>query len=269
MRRTLDSHERMTHSKTALALMAHPDDAEFLCAGTLALLHLKGWKIHIATMTAGDCGSEQFGPDEISRIRRIEAAQAAALVEGTYHCLESLDGFIAYDRSTSLKAIGLMRAVQPAVVFTHSPQDYLIDHEVTSALARNAAFFAGVPNVKTDPHPPFRPVPHVYYADALEGKDLLGQPITPSLVADVSLVMETKTRMLMCHASQRDWLRKQHGVDEYVDALRTMASQRGRTVGTAFGEGFRQHLGHGYPHDNLLRAELGQQVHCLDSPLPP
>ena len=71
-----------------------------------------------------------------------------------------------------------MRAVQPAVVFTHSPQDYLIDHEVTSALARNAAFFAGVPNVKTDPHPPFRPVPHVDYADAgqglLQGVEVVG-----------------------------------------------------------------------------------------------
>jgi LmbE family N-acetylglucosaminyl deacetylase len=124
----------MTNRKTALALMAHPDDAEFACAGTLALLRQQGWAIHIATLTAGDCGSEHLGPEEISRIRRGEAAQAAAVLDGTYHCLECLDGFIAYDRPTLLKVIGLVRAVRPAVVFTHSPQDYLIDHEVTSGI---------------------------------------------------------------------------------------------------------------------------------------
>ena len=36
-------------SGTALAVLAHPDDAEFLCGGTLALLALRGWEIHVAT----------------------------------------------------------------------------------------------------------------------------------------------------------------------------------------------------------------------------
>jgi LmbE family N-acetylglucosaminyl deacetylase len=253
----------MSHNKTALALMAHPDDAEFTCAGTLALLWQKGWAIHIATLTAGDCGSEQLGPEEISRIRRGEAAGAAAILDGAYHCLECLDGFIAYDPPTLLKVIGLVRAVKPTLVFAHSPQDYLIDHEVASSLVRSAIFFAGVPNVKTEPHPPFRPVPHLYYADALEGKDLLGQPVEPSLVVDVSSVMEMKVRMLTCHASQRDWLKQQHGMDEYVDALKAMAARRGESMGAAFAEGFRQHLGHGYPQNNLLAAELGKTVHAL------
>jgi LmbE family N-acetylglucosaminyl deacetylase len=253
----------MITPKTALALMAHPDDAEFLCAGTLALLRLKGWTIHMATMTAGDCGSEQLGPEEICRIRRVEAAQSAAVLDGTFHCLECLDGFIASDRPTLLRVLGLLRSVKPAVIFAHSPQCYLIDHEVTSALARNAAFFTGVPNVKTDPHPPCRPVPHLYYADAIEGKDQFGQPVTPGMVVDVSSVMETKIRMLTCHASQRDWLRQQHGVDEYVNTLRAMAAARGQTASVAFGEGFRQHLGHGYPQDNLLATELGRLVHSV------
>ena len=40
----------------ALAILAHPDDAEFLCAGTLVRLACeRGWSIHIATMTPGDC----------------------------------------------------------------------------------------------------------------------------------------------------------------------------------------------------------------------
>ena len=102
-------------NKVALACMAHPDDVEFTCGGTLALLHQQGWEIHIATMTPGDCGSEQLGPAEISRIRRVEAANAAAVLGGRFHCLECQDGFIAYDRPTITAAVRLIREVRPAV----------------------------------------------------------------------------------------------------------------------------------------------------------
>ena len=51
----------MQDSKVVLSLLAHPDDAEFMCVGTLALLKQKGWQVHLATMTAGDCGSADLG----------------------------------------------------------------------------------------------------------------------------------------------------------------------------------------------------------------
>ena len=41
----------MTTVRKVLSILAHPDDAEFMCAGTLALLKQKGWEVHIATMT--------------------------------------------------------------------------------------------------------------------------------------------------------------------------------------------------------------------------
>lgn len=251
----------MNDRKVVLALMAHPDDAEFMCAGTLALLKRRGWEIHIGTMTPGDCGSDLLPPEQISGIRCVEAANSVALLGGVYHCLNGEDGFIAYDRPTILKTIALVRKVRPAVMFTHSPSDYLIDHEVASALARNAAFFAGVPNVKTEGAEPFRPVPHLYYVDAVDFKDCLGQPIDPKIVVDISSEMETKTRMLSCHASQRHWLRKQHGVDEFLNRMHSMSKARGELIGARYGEGFRQHLGHGYPQDNLLPAELEDLVH--------
>jgi len=52
-----------------MVITAHPDDAEFMCTGTLALLHERGWEIHIATMAPGDCGTVQYSREEISRIR--------------------------------------------------------------------------------------------------------------------------------------------------------------------------------------------------------
>jgi len=243
--------------------MAHPDDAEFTCCGTLALLHQRGWEVHVATMTPGDCGSEQLGPEEISRIRRVEAADAAAVLDGKHHCLECQDGFIAYDRPTIVKAVALVREVRPAVVFALGPNDYLIDHEVSSALVRNAVFFAGVPNLKTEGLGPLRPVPWLYYADPVEGKDLFGRPVEPDVLVDVSSVIEIKKRMLRCHASQREWLLKQHGMDEYVESMLAMGRARASAIGVEYAEGFRQHLGHGYPQDDLLAAELGELVHCV------
>ena len=251
----------MNEARAALAITAHPDDSEFMCAGTLALLRQRGWEIHIGTMTAGDCGSELLPAEQITGIRCVEAANSVALLGGTYHCLNSEDGFIAYDRPTILKTIALVRKVRPSLIFAQSPCDFLIDHEVASALARNAAFFAGVPNVKTEGAEPFRPVPHLYYMDAVDLKDCLGQPIDPTIVVDIGSEIETKTRMLSCHASQRHWLRKQHGVDEYIDRMQSMARERGELIGVRYAEGFRQHLGHGYPQADLLASELGELVH--------
>ena len=83
-----------------LALMAHPDDAEILCGGTLALLARQGWSIHLATATAGDCGSGTLGPEEIAAIRRQEARSAAGLLGGTFHCLDRRDLQVRYDAET-------------------------------------------------------------------------------------------------------------------------------------------------------------------------
>src|SRR3954463_8982795 len=95
--------------RVALALMAHPDDAEILCAGTLIRLQKLGWQIHIATMTAGDCGTTTFSAEEISAIRRNEACDAAKIVGATYHCVEELDGQVVYDKETIRRVVALFR----------------------------------------------------------------------------------------------------------------------------------------------------------------
>jgi LmbE family N-acetylglucosaminyl deacetylase len=72
----------MPPSIRVLALFAHPDDAEFLCAGTLVHLAGRGASIHIATLTAGDCGSSILPSAKITRLRRQEAQRSAALLHG-------------------------------------------------------------------------------------------------------------------------------------------------------------------------------------------
>ncbi len=244
----------------ALALMAHPDDAEFLCAGTLArLVQEHRWQVHIATMTPGDCGSMDLPPEEISRVRRTEGARAAGLLGATFHCLEERDLVVFYHERALEKAVRLLRNVQPDLLFTHSPADYLLDHEMTSVIARAAAFGAPTPNLFRDRGhgPPLKRVPHLYYCDPIEGKDALGRPVPPGFCIDISNVVETKTQMLALHASQRDWLLKHHGMDQYLLAMRAWGSDRGQLAGVAFAECFRQHLGHSYPQENLVGKLLG------------
>ena len=246
--------------ETILSIMAHPDDAEFLCAGVLCrLAQERGWLVHIASMTPGDCGSAEHSAEEISRIRRAEGAAAAAVLGATYHCLEECDLQVIYNERALEKATRLYREVRPTIVLTHSPADYMLDHEMTSTLARAAAFASAVPNFLCDRGHPNRldKIPHLYYADPVEGKDPLGRLVQPAFAIDIGSVLETKAKMLSAHASQRDWLLKHHGMDHYVVSMRQWCENVGKRHGVAFAEGYRQHLGHSYPQDNLLGSLLG------------
>ncbi len=257
---TGDTINEVFMSDLILSILAHPDDAEFICAGTLIRLRQEhGWQIHIASMTPGDCGSMEHVADVISALRRGEGAKAAAVIQGTYHCLEERDLLIFYNDCTLEKVTRLLRQVRPRIVLTHSPADYMLDHEVTSTIVRAAAFGAPIPNFLADRNlgRPMPHIPHLYYCDAIEGKDPLGKEIPPAFTIDISGVVETKADMLACHTSQREWLRKHHGMDQYLVAMRDWSARRGREAGVAAAEGFRQHLGHSYPQDNLLGQLLG------------
>jgi LmbE family N-acetylglucosaminyl deacetylase len=246
-------------SDVILSVLAHPDDAEFLCAGTLIRLRDKGWDVHIASMTPGDCGSAELPPDAIAAIRREEGRRAAALIGATYHCVEERDLLVFLNERSLERVVRLLRQVQPRIVLTHSPADYMLDHEMTSTLVRAAAFgapapnaFAGQGHAKALAH-----IPYLYYCDPIEGKDALGRPIEPGFRIDISAVIDRKADTLAAHASQREWLLKHHGMDHYVTSMRDWGSHQGRAAGVAFAEGFRQHLGHSYPQDNLLGQILG------------
>ncbi len=244
-----------------LAIHAHPDDIEIQCAGALLLLKQRGCEIVMATMTPGDCGSAELGSEEISAVRRGEAKKAADLIGADYYCLEFRDLSITHDNDSRRRVTEVVRRVRPDIVITAPPVDYMSDHEMTSRLVRDACFNASCPNYVThqwDPAPPHAAVPHLYYVDAIEGVDWYGQPQPFDFIVDISKTFEKKLEMLACHDSQRAWLRRQHGLDEYLDGCRRWSAARGKEIGAAYGEAFRQHRGHPYPHDNKLLELLGK-----------
>jgi len=253
---------------SVLALFAHPDDAEFLCAGTLAHLANRGAKIHMVTMTAGDCGSTILPPAKITRIRQREAVRAAKLVKATYTCLEEKDLLVFYDGPTVKKVLELVRRVNPELVLTHSPVDYMVDHETASRLCQSACFAAMAPNFRTGARPRAkapRRVPHLYYAQPFGGRDIFGNEIRPTLFVDISPTFELKERMLACHESQQAWLHAQQDIPRPSHPMREMAERAGKLSGFRLAEGFRQHLGQGFPQDDLLGKLLGDLVRPVET----
>lgn len=251
----------MKNNKHVMAIMAHPDDIEFLCAGTLALLRKKGYKIHLVTMTSGDCGSAEHTPEDICRIRVREGANAAKVIGATYDSVGCRDLFVCYDRPTLQRVVEVIRKHNPFLVVTHSPQCYMLDHEETAKLVRGACFGVSIPNFKTeaaDPAPVMADVPYLYYADAMEHKNQFGERVVPQFYIDITKAMPTKEKMLKCHASQREWLIKHHHMDEYVRKMKETSADLGKEVGVKYAECYRQHLGHGYPQDNVLGKILGE-----------
>jgi len=247
-------------SKVAMSFMAHPDDAEMMCAGTLIRLRDLGWEIHMVSVTPGDCGTMTHTRWEIAAIRTKEAVAAAGVIGATYHCLDERDGLVVYDKATLQKAIDVFRRVAPSLVFTHSMKDYMMDHEMTALLARGASFMHGTPNASQFERLERSMVPAMYYCDAGEGVDALGEPVRPTTLVDISAVMEKKAEMLACHASQLQWLRDYHGIDEYIDSMKRHGADRGRMMGCAYAEGFVQHRGHAYVRDDVLGKLLGART---------
>lgn len=251
----------MSEPIRVLALHAHPDDLEFQCAGTLALLRGARCQVTMATMTPGDCGSAEHDAETISEIRRAEAKAAAELIGADYLCLEFRDLAIFNNDDSRRKLTELLRRVRPNIVLAPPPVDYICDHEATSVLVRDACFCAPIPNFATRQWEPARhleKIPHLYYVDAIEGADHFGNRQPAGFHVDVSAVFAKKRDMLACHASQRNWLLRQHGIDEYLESQRKWGELRGSEIGVAQAEAFRQYLGHAYPHDNLLLALLRQ-----------
>lgn len=245
--------------KIALGIFAHPDDAEFVCAGTLSLLKNAGWAVHIATMAPGDKGTAIYSREEISRIRKTEASNAAQIIGAPYHCLEFEDVYILYTPEAIRKTTSLIREVCPDIVFTASPSDYMIDHETTSRIVQTACFACGIKNLEIK-EKPFEPVPYLYYCDPMEAKDIYGNPICPGFFIDISSEIGVKEKMLACHESQRNWLLVHHQIDAYILSMKQLAENRGKECHREYAEGLRQHLGHGFPQDNILQEMLGKQV---------
>jgi LmbE family N-acetylglucosaminyl deacetylase len=251
---------------TALGVFAHPDDMEIVAAGTLLRLQRAGYEIHCLAVANGSCGSSVLGREETARVRRAEAQEACRLAGFTLHDSLANDIEVFYDQATLARVAALVRRVAPEVLLTHSPTDYMEDHQNACRLAVSAAFCRGMRNMPTDPPTPpvERPVT-VYHAQPYGNRDPLGAVVRPSHFVDVGGdVLEKKTAMLACHRSQQDWLDESQGLSSYLATMRGLAREVGEWSGRfEHAEGWRRRLALGFcaREADPLAAALGSS--CL------
>jgi LmbE family N-acetylglucosaminyl deacetylase len=150
-----------------------------------------------------------------------------------------------------------IRKARPDLVITSAANDYHPDHEATSILVRDACFAASAPNYLTGSAKPLDAIPHLYMMDPIGGRDRDGTPVIPHFGVDISAVFETKARMLAAHASQADWLLKQHGITDHPAAMRAWSARQGKAFGVEYAEGFRQYRNQPYPRTPLLQELVG------------
>jgi len=246
---------------SVLAIAAHPDDVEFLMAGTLILLRERGWDAHVLNLADGRCGTATLEPAAIAARRAEEARAACALIGATWHPPVGVDLQLVHDPATVARVVAVVREVRPAIVLLHSPEDYMEDHEVAARIGATAAFARGMMNYPCDPsRPPIADDVTVYHASPHGLHDRLRRLIYPDLYIDITTVIEKKRAMLACHYSQKEWLDVSQGMGSYLDAITDMAREVGRmSGGFALAEGFRRrnHLGLSAHDQDPLAEALG------------
>lgn len=227
----------------AFAIAAHPDDIEFLMAGTLLLLKSAGFEIHYMNLSSGNCGSSTMSASKVRRVRLAESREAARILGATHHGSIADDLEIFYEPKSLRRLAAVVRGVKPTVVLTHSPQDYMEDHMNTCRLAVTAAFARGMPNFLTVPKAASIAGDVTLYHAMPHGlRDGLGQPVAAEFFVDVGSVLETKRHALAAHASQKEWLDVSQGMDSYLAAMEDMSAEVGRmSKKFRFAEGWRRH----------------------------
>lgn len=231
-----------------LAVAAHPDDIEFMMAGTFLLLGDAGAQLHYLTLSNGDLGSTRYDREKTAFIRRYEAKQAAALASAQFHESFCTDLNIDYDQKTIAKLSAVVRQVDPTIVLIPSLSDYMEDHMQTARVALTAVFAKGIPSYQSDPPQPSvsRPVA-LYHALPHGLLDGLKQRVVPDFCVDISSVIERKVSMLKCHESQGEWLDATQNISSYVQGLYDFATEIGSLYGNCrFAEGWIRHNPLGY-----------------------
>lgn len=247
----------------ALAIAAHPDDIEFVMAGTLILLREAGYEIHCLNLASGNLGSLTWSPAHTARVRRREAQAAAKLLGAAWHPPICNDLEVSYDGRTLRRLCAIIREVKPGVILTHAPQDYMEDHMNTSRLAVSAAFVRGLPGYRTTPSRRPAPAPvTVYHASPHGLRDGLRRRVLPGAFVNTTKVHEQKRAALACHASQRQFLDATQAMDSYVRTMDEFSREIGKLSGRfRHAEGWRRHLHFGFceEHADPLRAALGRK----------
>jgi LmbE family N-acetylglucosaminyl deacetylase len=221
---------------SALVLFAHPDDAEYMCGGTVALWSSGGTEVHYVVITDGSAGDNSPGAvrEEVSKVRKTEQ-QAAAAVLGvkTVTFLDFTDGLLEVTAETRRAVTRQVRRIRPDVLVAPDPsrlwsasRRYVnhSDHRAAGELALRAVM----------PDVPSRPQFPELLDEGLEPFEIpslwLGSE-EPDTYVDITKTIDAKLEALARHRSQQG--------EAAAPWVRERARLLGEAAGVEYAEGFR------------------------------
>ncbi len=194
--------------QSILVILAHPDDPEFFCGGTIARWASEGRSVRYCLLTRGDKGSDAVDADPraLGRLRASEQLAAAQVlgVEGV-EFLDYPDGYLTPDLKLRKDVVRVIRQARPDVVVTCDPTNFFPndryinhpDHRAAGQVTLDAVFPASgsgmfFPELARDENLPPHKVGQVYVA----------MPQHANTAIDVTAFVERKIAALREHASQ-------------------------------------------------------------------
>lgn len=220
-----------------LAIMAHPDDVELTCAGTMIAHKKMGKSIGIIDLTQGELGT-----NGTAQIRKEEAANAAEILGLSIRenlCLA--DGFFHVGEKSIKKIIQVIRKYQPSVIITNAPEDRHPDHGRGSRLVQEAIFLSGLVKIESkddqgNSQKPWRP--------ELTFLAIQSDYLQPDFVFDVTGFWDQKVEAIKAYKTQFSVNDKLDNAETFISTPRFMkfldarAREFGQSIGVEYGEGF-------------------------------
>lgn len=222
-----------------MVVVAHPDDAEFMCSGSIAKWTREGREVVYVLCTSGDKGTSDPNiiPAELAKLREDEQRRVCNIL-GVKHLefLRREDGILINDLSLREDIVRKIRQYKPSAVITGNPVRWTgnyvnhPDHQA-AAEATLAAVFPSARDYHTFPHLVTQEgllphvVDHLYVGMRSEEADVF---------IDISETIQIKIEALRAHASQI----KNPG-EEFAENIRKMARQAPGKNGPEFAESFK------------------------------
>ena len=197
----------MKQQKRAMVIVAHPDDPEFYCGGTIARWVREGVEIYYLIMTNGNKGSSDptMTPERLADLRRAEQRAAAQIlgVKGVVF-LDEPDGELQPSLQLRRQVVREIRRYRPDIIACPDPAAFYFDsgyinhpdHRIAGVVALEAVFPAARNRMY---HPELLEEgfePHAVHEIYLVGS------VQPNRWVDISDTIDLKIEAIKAHASQ-------------------------------------------------------------------
>jgi len=218
-----------------LVIAVHPDDAELCCSGTILKHVALGKKVGIVDLTRGELGTR--GTAET----RDEEAKQSAQILGL-HVRENLkfrDGFFQNDEFHKLEVIKVIRKYQPEIILSNALHDRHPDHGRAGDLVFDAVFLSGLPKIETELEGEVQQA----HRPRLLLQYIQDRYIEPDIIIDITDHIDDKIKSIQAFKTQFynpdiDGPGTYISSPEFFESVIGRSREFGKSIGTAFAEGF-------------------------------